>query len=153
MLLSCRTCEEVGTCDVTAVALWLSTIPFEDWPQQTRLEDGNIRPAMVTDPDWYGFHVVTDHLVNRWGETYNRILSVVMPGHSIPEHVDRQPENWTGRIHIPIFTNDRAIFIADGEPFHMQAGKAYFVNTLAKHEIRNDGDTPRIHLMFDVKEN
>lgn len=169
-------CEELCAIDVSAFVDWITAIPFEDWPQQSRLADGQIRPAMVTTKlHWHDFGLkmldahdgVGDALIARGHFSfgyYNDMLSVVMPGHSIEPHQDKQPFEWLARIHVPLTTNPKSVYIAeDTKPappefttfkkykFHMEVGKAYLINTLAKHEIRNDGDTPRIHLMFDVK--
>ena len=78
------------------------------------------------------------------------MLSCVMPGKFIEPHTDQQDPGWITRIHVPLTTNPKAIFFSDDKPYHMEVGMAYKVNTLLKHAIRNDGDTPRIHLMFDV---
>jgi aspartyl/asparaginyl beta-hydroxylase (cupin superfamily) len=78
------------------------------------------------------------------------MLTVVMPGHSIPPHVDEQPEAWLARIHVPLTTNDESRFIVGGEHHHMDIGSAYLVNTTVEHAVRNDGGTPRIHLMWDL---
>ena len=138
--------QEYADCDVSALTAWITAIPFEEWPQQSLLEDGRIRPAMVTDLSWHGFGKMT----SEFASASNRMLSVVMPGHSIPPHQDQQDLRWITRVHVPLTTNDKAVFIADGETFHMKVGKAYRVNTLAEHEVRNDGLTPRIHFIFDV---
>jgi hypothetical protein len=38
-----------------------------------------------------------------------------------------------------------------GTRVHMRVGHAYKVNTLKIHHIQNGGQTPRVHLMFDVR--
>ena len=149
--------ELLCSCDPSAVAAWIQAIPFEAWPQQTRLADGKIRPAMVTDLRWHGFGEATDALIE-WlrpvvwmgGIAFNRMLSVVMPGHSIDPHRDAQHERWITRVHVPLTTNPLASFVVEDVSHHLEVGWAYKVDTRKTHAVRNDGGTPRIHLMFDV---
>lgn len=142
--------------DVEPLVEWITAIPFEDWPQQTRLEDSAIRPAMVTDLMWHGFasHALPyiEQVMPQFtgARATNVMLTVVMPGHSIPPHIDQQPPQWLGRVHVPLTTNDESQFIVAGEHHHMAVGCAYLVNTEVLHSVANDGVTPRIHLMFDV---
>lgn len=136
--------------DVNGLAEWIQSIPFEDWPQQHRL-NGEIRPAMVTDLAWQGFGDRTESLVQALAsETFGRMLSVVMPGHWIDPHVDVIDGALT-RVHVPILTNDRAFMVVDGVSYGMSPGLAYTLDTRAVHSVKNYGDTPRIHLMFDVR--
>lgn len=148
-------CEWIADADVDDVVDWITAISFSAWHQQHPI-DAQLRPAMMTDPGWNGFGAVTDPVVFGlqrqfgWPRTTQRMLSVVMPGHSIPEHIDEQGPDWLARIHLPLTTNDQSQFLVDGAAHQMRVGSAYRVNTLARHGVRNDGATPRIHLMFDV---
>jgi hypothetical protein len=142
--------------DVDLLTRWITAIDFADWPQQHRLADGQIRPSMVTDLGWYGFGSETEEIVRTMlshfpgCQDYQRMLSVVMPGHSIAPHVDGQSKNWMCRVHVPLTSNDKSHFIVAGEPVHMAPGFAYRVDTTIEHAVTNEGDTPRIHFMFDV---
>jgi hypothetical protein len=53
------------------------------------------------------------------------------------------------RFHLPIFTNDRAWVMLDGERFHFEAGVVYFFNKGCVHSAENGGDEPRRHFLFD----
>ncbi len=140
---------------IADVVAWLSAIPYEEWPQQAPIA-GKLRPAMVADPDWHNFGTVTQALIDeamadRDGRPYRRMLSVVMPGQSIAPHRDEQPEVWCGRAHVPLLSNERALFIIAGKSLHMRPGHVYWVDTREMHEVVNGGDVPRVHLMFDVR--
>jgi aspartyl/asparaginyl beta-hydroxylase (cupin superfamily) len=143
--------------DASGMAAWIAAIPFEAWPQQRRLADGLIRPSMVTDPAWFGFGKQAEPIVSALLEhypgcaAYQQMLSAVMPGHHIAPHRDLQAPYWLTRVHVPLMTNDRSLFIVDGKPIHMEIGRAYEVDTLAIHSVENGGDCPRIHFMFDVR--
>jgi len=82
---------------------------------------------------------------------YPRILFARMPpGGVILQHVDANPAaRWPHKIHVPLQTNDKVKFLAGGSWHHMEVGQAYEVNNLGPHAVRNDGDTHRIHLIFE----
>lgn len=147
--------ELIGSIDVDEMARWITAISFDEWPQQHRLEDGKIRPAMQTDLYWHGFREqllpVLWSLAFSVVDIYQPMLSVVMPGHSIPAHIDEQAPYFAFRIHVPIVTNAQAFMTIADKEYHLAAGKAYAINTRISHAIANRGDTPRIHLMFDVR--
>lgn len=139
------------------VVEWIEAISFDSWPQQHRLADGRIRPAMVTDLAWQSFGEVTAGLV--LGATpgplgpvreRNRLLSVVMPGAFIEPHTDELGGDWRTRIHVPLTTNPDAMFISGGAVHRMVVGFAYEIDTRERHAVWNAGATPRVHLMFDL---
>jgi hypothetical protein len=159
--------------DVANLVAWITSIEFSEWSQQHRV-DHQLRPAMVTDLEWHGFGERTDAIVEwlqqrfakaptpiRYNafhqsplvetEEFNRMLSVVMPHHSIGAHSDAQEPNWLRRIHVPLTTNENAFMIAGGQRYHLAVGSAYLIDTRIEHAISNDGETPRIHFMFDVR--
>lgn len=151
-------CEHFADIDVTEMADWVAGIPLEDWPQQNRLEDGQIRPSMATNPIWQNFGEAAAPVVNELlpkvgmhAVAFQQMLSVIMPGHSIAPHRDSQAPYWLFRVHVPLVTNKGAFMTLDGEDFHLEVGKAYKINTEAEHAIRNEGFIPRIHFMFDVR--
>lgn len=149
------TVEAFASVPVQRVREWVTTIPFEDWPQQTPVDE-QLRPAMVKDLEWHDFGATVRGIVDDTSSMCagvrptNILLTVVMPGHEITPHVDAQPEHWRARIHVPLTTNDESRFIVGGEHHHMEVGAAYLVNTTVEHSVRNDGSTPRIHLMWDL---
>ena len=154
------TVERLGPVDIAAPLAWITGIPFAAWPQQNRLADNRLRPAMVSDPGWFDFGVRThalvchirDHVPDRLRPGL-QMLSVVMPGHHIPTHVDRQTTQWYGRVHVPLTTDPESRFVVGGIPHHLEVGIAYLVNTEVEHSVTNaDGTRPRIHFMVDMLE-
>ena len=151
------TVKALATVDISALAAWVAAIPLSDWHQQAPKPGIPLRPAMMTDLDWHGFGAVTDNavgelLVHFPGCTaHQRMLSVVMPGDCIPEHVDEQAPDWIARVHVPLLSDGAAEFLVGDEAHRPQPGTAYLVNTLARHGVTNTGTTPRIHFMFDVR--
>jgi hypothetical protein len=56
----------------------------------------------------------------------------------------------THKIHVPLVTNDRVRFWANGKSFQLPVGKAYELNNVGLHSVRNDGAEDRIHLIFEL---
>lgn len=78
------------------------------------------------------------------------MLARMPPGGEIKPHQDTNvAARWPHKIHIPITTNDRVAFWIDGIAYHLPAGEAFEVNNMAVHAVRNDGDSDRIHLIFE----
>lgn len=150
--------EALGPVECADMAAWIAAIPYEEWPQQPRREDGRLRPSMVTDLDWHGFGKQSGHVVGPLMDAYfenciayQRMLSVVMPGHNIPPHCDEQAPYWLCRVHVPLLTNFDSRFIVRGDSYSLKPGTAYLVNTEVEHAVTNDGETPRVHFMFDIR--
>jgi hypothetical protein len=134
---------------------WIDAIPYGAWPQQHRLADGRLRPAMVTDLAWQSFGEVTAELVRAATPAgafreRNRLLSVVMPGALIEPHTDELGGDWCMRMHVPLLTNPDAMFISGDVVHRMAVGFAYEINTRERHAVWNAGSAPRVHLMFDL---
>ena len=143
--------------DVADLTAWIGSIDWTDWPQQNK-PGQELKPAMVTDPGWHGFGEHTEAIVAELMacfpacEDHQRMLSVVMPGHSIEPHRDEQAPAWKTRVHVPLLTNSRALFITDDHADVMRVGLAYRVDTRRTHAVHNGGMTPRVHFMFDVRQ-
>lgn len=143
--------ERIAEVDISDLRDWINAIDFSEWPQQ---ED---RPAMVADLAWHGFGRATDPVVNELLRHFpgardsQRFLSVVMAGHNIPPHRDGQSDDWIGRVHVPLTSNDHSRFIVDGIAYGLTPGAAYLIDTEVEHSVVNDGFSPRIHFMFDLR--
>lgn len=80
------------------------------------------------------------------------MLSRIMPGVYHHYQRDGQRADWLTRIHVPLITNPGCWmqFEEDGLKLHFAPGKAYTFNALEPHAFGNDGETQRVHLIFDV---
>lgn len=81
-------------------------------------------------------------------------LAFMAPGHEIKAHVDYDT-TLVCRYHIPVVTNPGVLFYVQrgktAHEYHMPAdGRVYFFNQGLKHWVKNNGDTPRLHLIIDV---
>jgi aspartyl/asparaginyl beta-hydroxylase len=78
------------------------------------------------------------------------MLARMGPGGIIKPHRDANPAaKWPHKIHVPIATNDKVTFFVDGVGYRFPEGEAVEVNNMGVHAVRNDGDTDRIHLIFE----
>jgi hypothetical protein len=78
------------------------------------------------------------------------MLARMAPGGFIHPHIDANPAaKWPHKIHVPITTNPSVVSFFGGAERHFPAGQAIEVNNLARHWVRNDGDSDRIHLIFE----
>jgi hypothetical protein len=64
-------------------------------------------------------------------------------------HSDAGFGDYMARLHIPLITNPKCVYICDGVHLHKEAGKAYAVWVNRYHQIRNDSDQDRYHLIMD----
>ena len=150
------TVELIASVDCEPLINWVLAIPFEEWPQQSQI-DHQLKPAM-TNESWHGLKGRSDDLVDKLRtplgnpRVKDRMLSIVMPGHDIYPHRDVYAADWICRVHVPLATNDRAVFVVDDIIYKMKVGFAYRVNISKKHMVVNNGTTPRIHFMFDCFE-
>ncbi len=80
-----------------------------------------------------------------------RIMLANLPAHSeVKKHIDKSPSaQFPHKIHVPLQTNSKVYFYANGKAIHMEVGKAYEVNNNQLHWAVNKGDTDRIHLIFE----
>lgn len=78
------------------------------------------------------------------------MLARMAPGGVIHPHTDNMPSaTWPHKIHVPIQTNDRVRFFIEPRTYHFKQGQAVEVNNMGVHAVKNDGDSDRIHLIFE----
>jgi len=53
------------------------------------------------------------------------------------------------RLHIPVETNDQVYLIVNGERINMKAGECWYCNFNETHEVKNNSDSSRTHLILD----
>ena len=97
---------------------------------------------------------IMEEIVKEYGYDngfYPRVmLAKLPPGGMIKPHVDGIPPKVGGhKIHLALKTNPDCFFYIIPERFHFKEGEAYEVNNAAMHSVINNGDTDRIHLIFE----
>lgn len=66
-------------------------------------------------------------------------------------HKDSDTTEYMARIHIPLWTNEKCVHICDGVNLHMPAdGSVYILWVNQWHQIRNDSDQDRFHIIMDA---
>lgn len=123
---------------------------FVDSPRDWR--HSHDRPAW---PQWRGLlEPVLAQAVRDYGYAcgiFPRVMLARMPaGGVIHPHIDANPAaKWPHKIHVPLTTNAGVVSFFGGEERYLAPGEAVEVNNLGPHWVRNDGDTDRIHLIFE----
>jgi hypothetical protein len=82
---------------------------------------------------------------------FPRVMLARMPaGGVILPHVDAgAAAKWPHKIHVPVLTNTGVVAFFGGAERHFPPGEAVEVNNLGPHWVRNNGDTDRVHLIFE----
>ena len=107
------------------------------WSQWQQL----LEPVMVEAVADYGY---------RRGVFPRVMLARMAPGGIIQPHIDANPAaKWPHKIHVPLVTNEKVGFLIGATVHHFQIGQAVEVNNLGPHAVRNEGDSDRIHLIFE----
>jgi len=80
------------------------------------------------------------------------MLVFLKPGGEIHPHSDEGSYcQERTRYHIPIMTNQDCTNTFGGTTEHLERGIMYQVDNDRVHSAINNGDTPRVHLIFDIK--
>ena len=80
-------------------------------------------------------------------------MNGMMPGSGLSPHEENivhANDQIRVRFHLPIFTNEQAHGMLDGEQFHMRAGYIYYFNNGCVHAASNYGSAARYHLVWDM---
>ncbi len=92
---------------------------------------------------------IADYYQNN-GFLVRMLLTKMPPGSAIPEHVDSGPALMNcHRVHIPITSSDKVVFVVGGEEKNMLVGEFWEINNALSHSVENQGDEDRIHLIID----
>lgn len=172
-----ETMRDLGAVDIGALRANVMAIPEAVWvaenaskPNKFEVLDGtrHIVFRFVDGPlDWRGSHdrpawapwrnllepvladAVRDYGYAR-GVFPRVMLARMAPGGFIHPHIDANPAaKWPHKIHVPITTNPGVVSFFGGAERHFPVDQAVEVNNLAPHWVRNDGDSDRIHLIFE----
>ncbi len=83
-----------------------------------------------------------------WGRS--RLMGLA-PGSEVPSHIDIHYYWRTHiRIHIPVITNPSVRFTCGGDSVHMAPGECWIFDSFQLHDVQNQGDERRIHLVIDT---
>jgi len=169
--------RKLGRVEITALRVAVLAIPEDVWeaenaskPNRFEVLDAtrHIVFRFIDSPrDWRGSHdraawpqwrellePVLEQAVRDYGYArgvFPRVMLARMPpGGVIHPHIDANPAaKWPHKIHVPLSTNPGVVCFFGGGEHHFPQGEAVEVDNLGPHWVRNDGDTDRIHLIFE----
>lgn len=83
-----------------------------------------------------------------WGRS--RLMGLA-PHSEVPSHIDIHYYWRTHiRIHIPVITNPAVRFTCGPDSVHMAPGECWIFDSFQLHNVQNEGDERRIHLVIDT---
>ena len=87
------------------------------------------------------------------GERLGRcLITRLAPGETIAPHEDGgAPATYYERYHIVLQGHPGAIFRCGDETVSMRTGEAWWMDNSLEHEVVNNSDSDRIHLICDIK--
>jgi len=125
-----------------------------------RFISGNIDPRhSYSNPAWNVWRQLLEPIIEAAVADYGfreprfpkAMLARLRAGGTIARHHDGAGSNLlTHKIHVPLITNDQAVFFVEDVPFHLAAQHAYEVNNIKRHGAFNGGAQDRIHLIFEA---
>lgn len=167
----------LGQFDVAALQRDVLAIPEETWRQENAEKPNRFDALERTEhivfrfvstvsdwrhsydrPIWSGWRDRIEPLLWQAASPYGYrrggfpriMLARMQPGGIIKPHTDSGPAAaWPHKIHIPLLTNKDVRFLIAPNYYHLPQGAAIEVNNMGVHAVRNDGDTARIHLIFE----
>jgi len=81
---------------------------------------------------------------------YSVRLMKLSAGSEIKRHQDYDLDESEVRIHIPIFTNEKVTFLLNDVEVKMKEGECWYLRLSDPHQVKNEGETDRIHLVLDL---
>jgi hypothetical protein len=85
------------------------------------------------------------------GKVIHAEVISMKPKSRIRVHKDRGDMLYLARrFHVPLKTNSQTFFIVEDEQFFLEEGKAYELNNVKYHGVRNNSEEIRIHLIIDI---
>ncbi|HKU17198.1 MAG TPA: aspartyl/asparaginyl beta-hydroxylase domain-containing protein [Steroidobacteraceae bacterium] len=86
----------------------------------------------------------------RGGKVLRAMMARLPAGARIGRHRDLHPSFAAShRIHVPLLTNPDVLFVVGDERVPLQEGVAFELNNALPHEVLNNGESARIHFIFD----
>jgi len=169
--------RKLGSIDIAALLAAVQAIPEAVWDAENADKPNKFEALDKTrhivfrfvdsTRDWRGSHdrprweewkallqPVMDQAVADYGYArgvFPRVMLARMgPGGVIQPHIDANPAaKWPHKIHVPLTTNEKVGFVIGNTVHHFPVGEAVEVNNLGPHAVYNEGDSERIHLIFE----
>lgn len=172
-----QTVRRLGPVDVAALREAVAKIPDEVWNAENASKPNRYEALgytrhivfrFVSDPDdwrrsydreaWAEWRALIEPVMAQATKAYGYargaypriMLARMAAGGVIHPHRDANPSaKWPHKIHVPLQTNDKVTFFVDRVGYHLPVGEAAEVNNMGVHAVANEGDSDRIHLIFE----
>lgn len=152
--------------DADRLAREAGQFPPDAWMAHPNRLPGNSAIALISsgggdNNSFEGEKLPTPHLAKcpylkqvmaSFGEVLSRSRLMKLAAHSeVSLHVDFN-YHWFSRvrIHIPVITNPKVIFHCGQEQLHMKAGECWIFDSWRRHQVRNQSEAERVHLVIDT---
>lgn len=129
------------------------TVFLTDYSLEWQLHDGYA--GTIREPDSVLYKLV-EPIIKDLEKIHNgRVGRVIFPklkaGKQIYGHIDGGDYlDVSRRHHIPIITNNKVFFAIDKGLLNMHEGECWEINNMRYHEVINDSEEDRIHLLIDI---
>ncbi|MFW6092855.1 MAG: aspartyl/asparaginyl beta-hydroxylase domain-containing protein [Pseudomonadota bacterium] len=144
----------------------MEALPAGAWMPHPSGQPGNAAVALISrnggdNDDFLAPMRTTPHLARcpyhrqvmaTFGEVLSRSrLMKLDAGCQVGLHVDFN-YHWHDRVrvHVPVITNRDVRFHCGDQHVHMGAGECWLFDNWRRHDVRNDGDRDRVHLVIDL---
>ncbi len=121
------------------------------WDKYNELED-ILTPVLGAISRYYNKSPTARRLRGKYGYGYFVRLNLVRlcAGGGVRRHIDRGYSlSHSHRIHIPIITNDKVPFTVAKQTIVMKEGELWEICNRRGHNVENNSDQARIHLIAD----
>ena len=169
--------RHLGSADLADLIQRMKQIPETLWESQNEAKPNKIAQLNETRHIMFRFITDTDRVFDfsdhpvLWDEWKDALLPImqqaaaelgyrdyrfprvmfarVPAGGDISGHYDGEASHYIHKIHVPLITNDKALFRVGRKEMHLPAGEIFEVNNKRVHAVKNGGTTDRIHLIFE----
>ncbi len=104
----------------------------------------------ITDASCPALNDYVQQMVDLGFQPARSRLIDLRPGDRSNWHTDSSANVLTLRMHAVIRTNPQAMFVTEAGEQQLQAHHVYLINVNDYHQVQNDGDSSRTHLVTDV---
>lgn len=145
--------QHPGTAHAQVDDIWLRFNEIEE-DELLKVADDT---ECVNYPAWWALPQARDLIFNLMrvveGERLGRVLVTrLRPGARVTPHCDGgAPATYYDRFHIVLHSRPGCVFRAGDEHVNMLTGEVWWFDNTKEHEVVNDSDDDRIHLIVDIR--
>ena len=173
-----RPIRDLGPVEVTALQKQVAALSDVAWAREDEVKENDFEvfhhtqhmvfrfveddrdPRRFRDnPAWHIWKAVLMPVIEQAIAPYGfrapvfpKAMLARLRAHSVIDrhHDSAQTNLRTHKIHVPLVTNSGVVMSLGDTEHRLEVGRAYEVNNIIAHGVRNDGDADRIHFIFEV---